>query len=55
VLKRGSTIADLAPKIHRDFSEKLKSARVWGKTVFDGQQVHRDYLLQDGDIVELRI
>ncbi len=29
VLKKGSTIADLAPKIHRDFSEKLKSARVW--------------------------
>jgi ribosome-interacting GTPase 1 len=55
VLKKGSTIADLAPKIHRDFSEKLKSARVWGSAVFDGQLVHKDYLLQDGDIVELRI
>jgi len=55
VLKRGSTIADLAPKIHRDFSEKLKSARVWGSAVFDGQLVPKDYLLQDGDIVELRI
>jgi hypothetical protein len=55
VLKKGSTITDLAPKIHLDFSEKLKSARVWGSAVFDGQQVHKDYLLQDGDIVELRI
>ena len=55
VLKKGSTIADLAPKIHRDFSEKLRSARVWGNTTFDGQLVHKDYLLQDGDIVELRI
>jgi len=55
VLKKGSTIADLAPKIHRDFAEKLKSARVWGSAAFDGQLVHKDYLLHDGDIVELRI
>lgn len=55
ILKKGSTIADLAPKIHRDFSKKLKSARVWGSSAFDGQLVPKDYLLQDGDIVELRI
>jgi hypothetical protein len=55
VLKKGSTIADLARKIHRDFYEKLKSARVWGSTAFEGQMVQRDYVLQDGDIVELRV
>jgi hypothetical protein len=54
-LKRGSTVTDLATKIHRDFYDKLKSARVWGSTMFDGQMVPRDYVLQDGDIVELRI
>jgi len=54
VLKKGSTIIDLARKIHRDFYEHLKSARVWGSTAFEGQLVQRDYLLQDGDIVELR-
>jgi len=32
----------------------LKTARVWGSTAFDGQMVTRDYVLQDGDIVELR-
>jgi hypothetical protein len=53
-LKRGSTIADLAGKIHRDLQRNLRSARVWGKEVFDGQPVGRDYVLQDGDIVELR-
>ena len=53
-LKRGSTIDDLAGKIHRDLQQHLKSARVWGKEVFDGQPVGRDYVLQDGDIVELR-
>ena len=53
-LKRGSTVNDLAGKVHRDFLEKLKSARVWGSTAFAGQPVPRDYVLQDGDIVELR-
>jgi len=53
-LKRGSTVNDLAGKVHRDFFEKLKSARVWGSTAFEGQRVSRDYVLQDGDIVELR-
>ena len=55
VLKRGSTIADFACKIHQDFAQKLKSARVWGTAVFDGQMVQRDYVLQEGDIVELQI
>jgi uncharacterized protein len=53
-LKRGSTVIDLAGKVHRDFLEKMKSARVWGSTAFAGQTVPRDYVLQDGDIVELR-
>lgn len=55
VLKRGSTVIDLARKIHRDFYEQLKSARVWGSSEFEGQKVPREYVLQDGDIVELRI
>lgn len=54
VLKRGSTVTDLARKIHRDFYEHLKSVRVWGSVSFDGQLVQRDYPLQDGDIVEFR-
>ena len=55
VLKQGSTITELARKIHRDFYDHLKSARVWGSSAFDGQMVQRDYVLQDGDIVELRV
>ena len=55
VLKKGSTMADFAGKVHQDFKRKLKSARVWGPAVFDGQMVQRDYVLQDGDIVELQI
>ncbi len=55
VLKKGSTVEDFASRVHKDFLEKFKTARIWGKDVFDGQMVHRDHLLRDGDIVELHI
>ncbi|MBN1667215.1 MAG: TGS domain-containing protein [Anaerolineales bacterium] len=54
-LEKGNTVADFAAKVHQDFYENLKNARVWGSSAFDGQMVSRDYELQDGDIVELRI
>lgn len=55
VLKKGSTVEEFAGKVHRDFLESLKSARVWGSGVYDGQMVGRDHVLDDGDVVELRI
>jgi len=55
VLKKGSTVEDLAGKIHQDFRKNLKSARVWGSAAYDGQMVGRDHVLQDGDVVELRV
>ncbi|MGW8207791.1 MAG: TGS domain-containing protein [Syntrophobacteria bacterium] len=41
--------------MHKDFVDKLKIAKVWGDVVFDGQMVQRDYILRDGDVVELHI
>jgi ribosome-interacting GTPase 1 len=55
VLPRGSTVEQLASRIHRDFYEHLKQARVWGSAEFGGQLVGRDYVLKDRDIVELRM
>ena len=55
VLPKGSTVEDLTPKVHKDFLENLKAARVWGSASFDGQMVGRDHVLADGDVVELRI
>src|SRR5205085_11272340 len=49
----GSTVHEFAALVHRDFEEGLKSARIWGTGVFDGQSVKRDHVLQDGDVVEL--
>ncbi|MGD2252880.1 MAG: TGS domain-containing protein [Anaerolineales bacterium] len=54
VLQKGNTVSDLAAKVHKDFVENLKAARVWGSTAFEGQMVARDYVLHDGDIIELR-
>jgi ribosome-interacting GTPase 1 len=52
-IKRGGTLLEVAGLIHKDFSEHLKFARVWGSTVHDGTQVKGDYVLQDMDVVEL--
>ncbi|MFM8272443.1 MAG: GTPase [Gemmata sp.] len=49
----GSTVADLAGKVHRDLEDAVKSARVWGAAVHDGQTVGRDHVLHDKDVVEL--
>ena len=54
-LKRGSTVADVAESIHKDFRTQLKHARIWGSGKFDGQLVKKDYVLQDGDTVEFHI
>jgi ribosome-interacting GTPase 1 len=51
----GSTLVELAALVHRDFAEHLKSARIWGTGVFDGQTVKRDHVLHDKDIVELHM
>ncbi len=53
VLSAGETVEDLCNMVHKDFTEGLKFARVWGRHVFDGQRVNRDYCLEDGDVVEL--
>jgi ribosome-interacting GTPase 1 len=51
----GGTVVDLAAQVHRDLIEHLKSARVWGTGVFDGQSVPRDHVLHDKDVVELHM
>jgi ribosome-interacting GTPase 1 len=49
----GSTLVEMAALVHRDFAEGLKSARIWGTGVYDGQPVKRDHVLHDKDVVEL--
>jgi small GTP-binding protein len=55
VIHKGATVEEFALQLHRDFYDNLKSAKVWGSSDFDGQMVSRDYVLQDEDVVELKI
>jgi small GTP-binding protein len=51
----GSTMVEMASLVHRDFADQLKSARIWGTGVYEGQSVGRDHVLHDRDVVELHI
>lgn len=53
VLPHGATVHDLALAVHKDVAGRLKYARIWGAARFDGQQVDREHVLTDGDVVEL--
>ena len=56
VVEQGIQLGDFAGKVHKDFQEKLKSAKIWGTSAdFPGQMVSRDHVLEDEDVVELQI
>ena len=55
VLPVGSTVQDVAEAIHRDLAGNLKYARIWGSEKYDGQQVKRDYVVADRDIIEIHV
>ena len=55
ILGIGSTLADAAESVHKDFRAKLKYARVWGSGKHDGIMVKRDHVLQNGDVIELHL
>lgn len=57
IMKSGDRLRTVCLKLHKDFIEKFKFARIWGKSVkFDGQKVLKlDHKLADKDILELHI
>ena len=52
-LAHGSTVLDAALAIHRDIAERFQYAKVWGPGNHDGQQVGRDHVLADGEVIEI--
>jgi len=51
---RGSTVLDLAKRIHSDFYEQFSYAKVWSKRLrFSPQKVGGSFTLEDGDVVEI--
>jgi len=56
VLKKNSTIYDLAKSIHSDFKQNFNFAKVWSqRLVFSPQKVGATFTLKDGDIVEIHL
>lgn len=54
-LPQGSTVVEVAEAVHKDFAAHLKFARIWGTEKYDGQMVQRDYVVQEGDVIELHV
>ena len=56
IMFKGCTIRDVCSKLHKDFVDKFKFARVWGKSAkFGGQQFGITHKLKDDDIVEIHM
>jgi len=54
-LPKSSTVGDLALRVHKDLATSMKHARIWGPSAFDGQVVHADHVLVEGDVVEIHV
>lgn len=53
-VRRGQTVHDVALLVHKDIAEGLRYARLWGGG-HDGQQVGREHMVEDGDVLEMHI
>ena len=57
IMFKGSAIKDVCLKLHKDFVDKFKFARIWGNSAkFDGQVFRKlGKELADKDILELHL
>jgi len=56
ILPKGSRVIDVAQRIHSFLAENFKYAKVWSKRLpYSPQKVGADFILDDGDVVEIRI
>jgi ribosome-interacting GTPase 1 len=56
IMRRGNTIRDMCNKLHRDFVNKFRFAKIWGRSAkFPGQMQMLDHVLADGDVVQIHL
>jgi len=54
IVKHGTTVIDIAKKLHSELYKNFKYARVWGLSAkYQGEKVGAGHVLMDGDIVEI--
>lgn len=55
IMREQSTIGDAAKMIHKDFYKDFKYARLWGSSTYPGERVGLNRVLQDKDVLEIRV
>ena len=57
IMKKGGTLRDVCTKLHKDFVNKFRFARVWGKSArFPGMVLRKlEHVVQDNDVVEVHV
>ncbi|MEM1927837.1 MAG: GTP-binding protein [Acidilobaceae archaeon] len=54
VVKRGTTVIEVAEMIHERLAKNFKYARIWGPSAkYPGQKVGPHHVLEDGDVLEI--
>jgi ribosome-interacting GTPase 1 len=55
ILKKGVRLIDFVKEINEEWVEKFKGAKLYEKNLKSFKIVGRDYILSDGDILEIKI
>lgn len=55
VLRKGSTVREVAEAVHKDFKHRFKYAQLWGSGKYDGQRVSPQHVVADGDVLEFHV
>jgi small GTP-binding protein len=56
IIRKGSSVQDVCTKLHREFVQKFRYARIWGRSVkHPGQRVGLPHKLIDGDLLTIII
>ncbi|MEM2341256.1 MAG: GTPase [Candidatus Bathyarchaeia archaeon] len=54
VVKEGTSVIEVAKKLHSEMYKNFKYARIWGPSAkYPGEKVGSNHILMDGDIVEI--
>ena len=54
VVRKGTTIAEICQRLHRDFRRKFRYSQVWGPSAkFPGQTVGLNHKVKDSDVVSI--
>jgi small GTP-binding protein len=56
IIRKASSVYNVAERIHREFAKNLDHARIWGPSArFEGQKIGIRHVLKDEDVVELHM